>query len=851
MKKHYLVLILLFLTSNVNAAQELEFILPDSISHSNNFLSWFSPNELRRAISLSGNWEYQLNKEKTWQTTVIPCISDFQGEITFRRSFKIDSSCYGQNFKLISYGINYYCTIFINKKFIGSHAGGYSSFSFDVHQSCVKVGQTNIIEVKVKTSLDAKTTIPLKNHLLGQKKYSGIYREIYLLALPKISVEISKIDYLLTENYADANIKVHLKIKNQTNSRKREKSNYKPGLRCVVELWEPESARHKLRETISINENDTLSIKLRLKKPQLWSPEFPNLYRVKVFLNKGRQVVDATSSSLGLKDLKVIKNDYYLNGQRLVLRGINWYEDYAYLGKLLLPANMEEIICQIKELNANAVRVVGHPPHPYWVDLCDRYGLFLLEELPIFHVVTTVLESEQYWTRASDYFADIILRDQHHVSILAWGIGSPYDSTSNKFLTKFFPLAEQLDNKPVYSNDFKDSSILSPQISGIEVFDINKELLTTKILNWQEKNDHKLTIVTSFGAPVKEKIAAVGDPLIFQEIQILKIVEAWRAFQHFQKIDGYFLNSLTDWQCEYPLIIYGPRAEPLTFPSGLVDYNGNKRLAFNTVRTLYSGGKININPGLGIKLEPPAIFPLLGVISLLIFLFIYNTRRYVQENLKRIFIHPHGFFVDLRDKRKIPISHTLLIAILEALGVALIGATFCYFYKENVYFDHLLTLLSLNFSVKEKLILLCWKPEIAILIFGTSFLIAFSLLAVIIKIFAIIFRKKYTISQSLIAVYWVGVNFLVLIPIGMVLYRVWLLESFFIPTLILLTLIGLWFLVRLIKALQVIYVWTFLRATAFVVMVALVIIGCIFYYYQKYQNILDYINIYIDHLVMF
>ena len=113
----------------------------------------------------------------------------------------------------------------------------------------------------------------------------------------------------------------------------------------------------------------------------------------------------------------------------------------------------------------------------------------------------------------------------------------------------------------------------------------------------------------------------------------------------------------------------------------------------------------------------------------------------MQENLRRIFIHPHGFYIDLRDKRKIPVSQTILLAVLISLGLGLVGATFCYFFRENLLFDHLLTLLTTSDNFKHKLISLCWKPDIAVLIFSILFLTAFLMLAIFIKLFAFIFRK--------------------------------------------------------------------------------------------------------------
>lgn len=845
MRKVRLVIFFIFFVADQNYAQ---FIYSDSLLIQHEALTWYTPNEYRKPIFLNGEWQYKINEKDSWQKTIIPSITDFQGEITFKKTFDIDSSYDNHHFKLICYGINYYCNIFINEQFIGSHAGGYTSFALDVPQNLIIVGSANKIEIKVKTEINLKTSIPLKNQLLGQKYYGGIIRDIYLIASPELKIEITGIDYTFSENYHSADIQVSLDLRSQSLKYKADSQNK---LWYNIELWEAASTKPIIKELIPIDDEPvaitSTSAKLILKGPRLWSPEHPDLYTLKVYLLNGNQIIDATSQSVGLKEFKIIDNNFYLNGQRLILKGINWYEDYTAFDTFLQPRLLKQYLDYVKELKANAVRVAGHPPHPFWVDLCDRYGLLLLEEVPLRWVPPARFKSEQFLTRVKEYLTEVITRDKNHVSVLAWGIGGYYDSSSINILNDLEDVARQLDSRPTYYHGadlWSNNSALNSQITGIDVFDINKNLLEKRIIV-----DQSAMIVSSFGRSIKLSQSDVTDPVVPQEMQAVKIVEDWNSIQKNDKIDGYFLNSLSDWQCEYPLLIYGIRSDSDIFPSGVIDYNGNKRLAFNAIRSLYSEGKTRTNPGLTVKFEHPGIFPLIGVISLLIFLFIYHTRRYFRENLKRIFVHAHGFYVDLRDKRKVPVSHTILIAILTSLGLGMVASTFCYFYRENIFFDHLLTLLSINPSLKQDLIIVCWKPEIAIPVFSLCFFIKFAIIALLIKFFAIIFRKKLPLSQSLTLSYWIGVIYLPLVLVGMVLYRILLISSLFHPVLILLALFSLWYLARFIMAIKVIYVWTKFRSMLFVMTIIIILAFGVIYYYQQNHGILDYFNFYVDHLL--
>ncbi|MCI0496383.1 hypothetical protein L0Z72_15360, partial [candidate division KSB1 bacterium] len=508
---------------------------------------------------------------------------------------------------------------------------------------------------------------------------------------------------------------------------------------------------------------------------------------------------------------------------------------------------MEQEINHVKELNANALRVYNFPPHPYLIELCDRRGLLLLAEMPLHWTPSKHLKTEQFVNRLSDYMSEVLTRDKNNVSVIAWGIGGPYSPEDAQPVNHIYQLLNQFDHRPVYMNAnhaVANSAIFQPEIMGMDIFNIDHRLLSTQVPDWLSKNSNKVTIISSFGSPFKEKLVAGTDPTIVQELQVLHLTETWRVLEKASALDGFFITSLGDWECDYSLLNYGPRLKTNIFPSGLKDGEGNKRFVFAAVKSLFIGGKTRINPGILINVEHPGIFPLVGVISLLIFLFIYNSRRYVQENMKRIFIHPHGFFVDLRDKRKIPESHTLLLAIFISLGLGLVTATLCFFYKENIFFDHLLTLLTANGGFKEKIIALCWKPELATFLFSLFYLVAFLVLAIFIQFFAFIFRKKLQAGQALTLVYWIGAVYLFLIPIGMILYRILLIKSLFLPTLIVIALLDLWFFSRLVKALRVVYFWSGIKATIFFLLIVGAIVAGLLYYYQQQQAILDYLKIY-------
>jgi hypothetical protein len=850
MKKCAAIVFCLFVIICQTYAQEVNISQPDTISNVNEWLTWYQPNIYRQAIILNGEWEYRLKKDDPWQNVIIPSVCEYEGEYTFRKIIKIDSTYQNDRFKLVCYGVNYYCSVFVNEKFIGSHTGGHTSFIIDIPDNYFNFGKPNTLELKVNTKLDNKETIPPKKQLLGQRVGGGIIRDIFLYSLPHNYIELKELKYNLAADNSTVWLSLNAEFHRQpleTSKQPNSKLSYN------VEIWDKQSPKALVQKNIPILDNlnnlVSIPIELELKNPQLWSPASPNLYQIKVQLIKDKIVTDEIIKSVGLKRLIVKDGDLSLNGERLILKGVVIYENQVGDSNYISPQIFEkQVTANLKALNANAIRIANYPPHPALVELCDRYGFLLLEELPLYFIPSAWMTPETYFNQVTSLASELMIRDQDHVSMFACGLGSPYDSLSYAISHKLYSTlkSQKLTDLLFYFN----SHIISPDINvtpdimGFDVFDTDKNEIQRSVPRWLNQFGSKVMFITSFGYSLAEGYPEAKDPIKLQEIQATQITEAWNVVAQSPRIDGYFINSLKDWQCNYPLLKLGIRPKPFSVPSGLMDNNDNKRLSYKIIESVYEEGKARLTSGTKKGVITPDVFIIVGVLSLLIFLFIYNTRRYFQESISRVFIHPHGFYVDLREFRKIPFGQTLLIAILNSIGIGLIAASFGYYFRENIFIDHLLTLITTSVQTKIFFTTLIWRPELLIFIFAFLVLLVFIAIGLIIRLFALIFRKKLRLSQALTLSYWSGANFLLYIPIGIVTYRMLIIESLFLPVVITIALILLWYLGRLIKVMRVIFFWSAFRSGLLLISVLFILIFLILYYYQGKINIVDYFQLY-------
>jgi len=859
MKKSIIFFIFLWITLLVYKviASEVKFISQPKDSLFQQTYCWQSGNRHRAILPLDGEWEYKTTEKDPYQKVILPASCDYQGEITFQKNFLPDSTFTNHFFRLICYGINYYCRIFINEKFIGSHSGGYSSFAFDIGDGVIHVNRKNIIEIKVDTRLDSKNTIPHQFQPEGIKNTAGIFRSVYLLAIPEISIEDVALDYQLVEDYSFCELEINFTLKDRIdntpdqNSKKRRLTS----LYYYIELSTKNSDRPIQHEWKEIDIQDyvltrSISTKLKIIQPQLWSPESPALYHLRIQLFQGKQIIDQIDQSLGIKQIDFRNGNIYLNGDRIVLKGVNWAEDYLVDGAIFDPNQLVKDLEFVKQLNANAIRVLCHPAHPMLTSLCDSLGLFLLQEIPLDWAPLGRFESDIFISHYIDYFHEIINRDKAHVSVFAWGIGGHlifHDPQSRNFVNRITKNISTFNNQYFY---IWDSSPLftvatnSTIISGISILNLKKNQIQDKLSEWLQQNNSHLTLVLSYGAPQLDVSSIGSHKALFEEYQVLQIVEAWRTITTFPEVDGYFISSLSDYQGNYPSTILRNCIDGNLRPFGLTDYNRKKRVAFEKIKSLYQESKARYNPGVDIKDELPSTFPVVGLGTILLFLFMVNSRRYFRENLKRIFIHPHGFYVDIRDGRKIPPSHTVFLAFFISIGCGLILASFLSFFKSQPHIDHLMTILLRTEDLKMRICHLSWNPVRAILFFTILSFILFLLIAFYFKFIALIARKRCSFIQSLTIPFWLGGNLIIFIPLGMILFRLVQYENLIIPILLLLLTATVWFIFRIVKGMRVIFIWTIRRAFTVLIVTIIIIFAGILYYYQSHYALIDYLKFY-------
>ncbi len=164
-----------------------------------------------------------------------------------------------------------------------------------------------------------------------------------------------------------------------------------------------------------------------VKNPAKWTAETPNLYKLVLTLNDiDGKVVEADSCRIGFRKIEIRDGRFLVNGQPIRLRGVNRHEIDPDTGYALTTERMVQDILLMKEANINAVRTCHYPDDPRWYDLCDRYGIYVLDEANICtHGTRGFLANDPRW---HDAFLDRAIRmaerDKNHPSVIIWSMGN-------------------------------------------------------------------------------------------------------------------------------------------------------------------------------------------------------------------------------------------------------------------------------------------------------------------------------------------------------------------------------------------------------------------------------------------
>ena len=350
-------------------------------------------------IPVPSNWELQ--GFGTYNYGHDKLKADEQGK--YRRTFDVPQTWSDRRIFLVFEGVMTDAEVRVNGKSAGPlHQGGFYRFKYEI-TDLVTVGE-NLLEVTVsKVSADA--SVEAAERKADYWVFGGIFRPVYLQALPQEFIESVAIDAR-----ADGSFRMDVQLNGIASNTST--------ITALIIGTDNKCLGEPFEATVSPRQ-EKATLRTHVSGHKLWTAETPNLCQARVTLRQGGRAVHGVVQRFGFRTFEVRPGDgLYLNGQKIRLKGVCRHSFWPDSGRCLSRKISYADVKLIKEMNMNAVRMSHYPPDTHFLDACDELGLYVLDELAGW-------QKPPYDTDiGKKLIAEMVPRDVCHPSILFWDNGN-------------------------------------------------------------------------------------------------------------------------------------------------------------------------------------------------------------------------------------------------------------------------------------------------------------------------------------------------------------------------------------------------------------------------------------------
>ena len=345
----------------------------------------------------------------------------------YRVAFTVPPDWTGRRLFLHFGGVQSAYYVWVNGRKVGYKEDAFTPGEFDVTDD-VRPG-ANLLAVEVIEHSDG-------SYLEDQDywRISGIFRDVSLIARPTVFVRDLKVTTDLDASYQDAQLDLAIALFNRS---AQEQALHTVRLHLAAPdgqiVWADTLATPA---RLAANADTSLSVRHAFSRPRLWTAETPHLYTLTLeLLDSSGAVLEALATRIGFRKVEIKDGLLLINGVAVKFKGVNRHEFDPDTGRVVSRQTMIRDIELMKQNNINAVRTSHYPNQPLWYDLCDEYGLYVLDEANVEgHALWDRLADEPAW---KDAFVArglaMVERDKNHASIVIWSLGNETGLGPNHF----------------------------------------------------------------------------------------------------------------------------------------------------------------------------------------------------------------------------------------------------------------------------------------------------------------------------------------------------------------------------------------------------------------------------------
>lgn len=519
-------------------------------------------------IPVPANWEVEgfgkpiyLDERYPFTTKWPEAPKDYNPVGTYRKEITLTKEFISEDIVLHFAGAKSAMYVYINGKYVGYSQGSKTPAEFNITKY-LNEGK-NVIALQLFRWSDA-SYVESQDML----RMSGIERDVYLYSRPKVYISDYHAKTTLDDTYTNGILNGTIAITNETEKEVTQKLN------VVLKN------QFEVSEQITIPANSTIEFKVDkvIENVKSWSAEIPNLYAFNISLNENQFI----KKQIGFKRVEIKNAQVLINGKAIYFRGVDRHETDPHTGHVVSKASMLKDVLLMKQNNINAVRSAHYPNDPYWLDLCDTYGLYVVDEAnieshPLAISEDTQIGNEMSWLPAHMARTKrMYYRDRNHASIYSWSLGNEAGE-GEVFRTTYKWLKAQDDNRivqyePAGKEDYTD--IYCPMYPKPEY-----------LINHGKSDSDKPSIMIEYAHAMGNSVGNLQD--------------YWNIIEKYPNLQGGYIWDWVDQSLEYkdengkPYLAYGHDYHP-DLPTdgnflnnGLVDPYRNPHPHLSEVKKVY------------------------------------------------------------------------------------------------------------------------------------------------------------------------------------------------------------------------------------------------------------------------
>ncbi|MGX9519740.1 glycoside hydrolase family 2 TIM barrel-domain containing protein [Vibrio mediterranei] len=456
-------------------------------------------------IAVPGNWEAQgwdnaiyVDERYAFNAEWPKVPREYNPVGSYLREFTLDSNWENREIFLHIGGVRTAAFIWINGERVGYSQNAKNPAEFRITDHVVQGSNTIAVEVYRWSN----ASYIEKQDMLDM---SGFERDVFIYSTDSIRIFDVNFKQQLSDDYKKASFEINTEL--QSYLKKEALVNLE------IELFDDSNGYKSVYKKSQIiecpSEKSHAAFDGEIINPLLWTAETPNLYTLMVtILDATKNVIETTSHKVGFRTISIVDGRLLVNGVAIKIKGVNRHELHPTLGHVPTETNMIRDIQLMKEHNINAVRTSHFPCHSRWYQLCDQYGLYVIDEANIeshplaLKPETQIGDTESWYPAHIDRVKAMVERDKNHPCIIIWSMGN--EAGTGIIFDKLYSWIKRNDrSRPIQyepAGELSYTDIVCPMYPTLE-----------RLEEFAKQGDHRPMIMIEYAHAMGNSVGILSD----------------------------------------------------------------------------------------------------------------------------------------------------------------------------------------------------------------------------------------------------------------------------------------------------------------------------------------------------